>query len=81
MKSSYQRGPHKVPLLKKLQFTKEHTGQTGLKRNRATFCRLMKARLFFLGLGATDSLDNPPNTEFKALYLVKHGSASIMIWG
>ncbi len=49
---------------------------TGLKCN---ILRTDEARLFFLGL---DSLsDNPPNTEFKPQYTVKHGDASIMIWG
>ena len=48
----WARSPRKVPLLKK------HV--TGLKRNGSTFCGLTKVRLFFLGLGATDSLSDDP---------------------
>ena len=57
---------------------------TGRKRNGATFCGLMKAKLFFLGLGATDSLSDDPqtlNSSLSSLKTEKHGGASIMIRG
>lgn len=36
--------------------------RTGLKRNDATFCGLVKARLLFLGLWVTDSLSDVPQS-------------------
>ncbi len=57
---------------------------TGLKRKGAIFCVLMKARLFFWGLGAADSLSDDPqtlNSSHSTLKTVKHVGTSNMIWG
>uniref|UniRef100_A0A665VXM3 Transposase IS30-like HTH domain-containing protein n=1 Tax=Echeneis naucrates TaxID=173247 RepID=A0A665VXM3_ECHNA len=57
---------------------------TGLKRNGVIVCGLMRVRLFFLGLRATDSFIRcPESTEFKPQHTVKtvkQGGAGIMIW-
>ena len=52
---------------------------TGLKRNGATFCGLMKARLFFLGLGAIDSLTDGPQT-LNSSHSTLWKSWSILVW-
>ena len=58
---------------------------TGLKRNGVICCVLMRVRLIFLGLSATDSLSDvlqTLNSSHSTLHkTVEHGGASIMIWG
>ncbi len=80
------RSPCKVPLLKKWRgYNLPKNTLTGQKRNGTIFCGLMKAIYIFFGSrGRRQFVRRPPNTEFKPQYTVKtvkHGGASIMIWG
>ena len=65
VKPSYlQEEPSKVPLLEKKKNSMCWSYNL-LKTNRTTFCGLMKARLFFLDLGAADSFSDDPSHSIQ----------------
>lgn len=67
----------KVPLLTKwLELKRFHFAKVHIDCPEEKCCGLIKERLLFLGLGATESL-----SELRPRYTVKHGGASIMLRG